>query len=137
MTLFVCLTGCASLAPDSRDSSEDNAGDKNRAPDQQSSASPVGASPDEEGFTENPAVVHLLDRAEQAVSRDELSLAEALADRALRIQRTAARGYLILATVQLDNGNLRRASDLARQGLLYTPENSMMESKLLDILGVE
>lgn len=73
---------------------------------------------------ELPAVSYLLNLAENALEEEDFEKANALADRALKIERKTARAYLILALVQDRQGSIQRAYSLAKQGLLYTSEKT-------------
>ena len=84
---------------------------------------------------ELPAVAYLLDQAEDALINNDLDRAAALSDRALQIERKSARAYLIIARAHQLGNNLRSALSSARQGLLYTTENSFVGRQLTALLG--
>lgn len=126
------ISGCASAPLVNSDGNQSGTIDQieDEATEDQA---PVATTP-ENLAPEVYAVEHLLNQAEQAGSQRDFDLAEALAERALRIQRTAARAYLVLAQVQVGLNNKDRASDFAQQGLLYTSEGSSLELRLLRLL---
>lgn len=83
---------------------------------------------------ENAAVAYLLDSAEIASNQREFAKAEALVERALRIQRTAVRAYRVAATIQVQQGNSIKAENLARQGMVYAVDGSEEALNLRKIL---
>lgn len=78
----------------------------------------------EEIQRESPAIVYLLDQAEQALLAKDYVTAGSLADRALRLDRTAARAYLVGAQVLFEQGHIQMGLNLAKQGVLYSSEDS-------------
>lgn len=83
---------------------------------------------------ENAAVTFLLNSAEGAIEENEHAKAQALVDRALRIQRTAARAYLVAARIQMEQGDEFEAQNLARQGVVYALDGSPTALNLRKIL---
>ena len=77
------------------------------------------------------AVKYLLDQAQKALDNFEVDRASALSDRALQIDRKSPRAYLVLAQIQSLKKKPEQARVIARQGLLYTPENSLVGQQLL------
>lgn len=132
--LIIFLSGCAVVS--GTDSSA--SGNTEAEPGGTSSPGDITENPvarDREAVQpESDAVRYLLDNAERSLEIEDYSRAQALADRALRIERTTARAYLISALVQLGYGDILKAQDLARQGLLYTSSETNIGRKLLAVV---
>ena len=83
---------------------------------------------------EPEAVAYLLDQSQSELNRARYVQAQVLAERALRIDRKAARAYLLLAKIHKASGDLVRAKQFARQGLLYVDSGSSVGRALKQIL---
>lgn len=70
------------------------------------------------------AVKYLLDSAQEALLNNQLDRAEAVANRALKIDRRAARAYLVKAEAQYRLENYQQSLVTAEQGLIYAPSDS-------------
>ena len=88
----------------------------------------------EEG-TESDVATYLLDEAENSLDRDNHERARGQAERALAVEPTAARAYLILARVEYAEGHPEQAAELARQGLESSSDSDEIFGKLNQILS--
>lgn len=85
--------------------------------------------------SESDVTTYLLDEAENSFQRENYEKARGQSERALTLEPTAARAYLILAKVELAEGRPERAAEMARQGLASSKDSNEMFKQLNQILG--
>ena len=95
----------------------------------------VEVSVGEEEGTESDVATYLLDEAENSFERENYERARGQSERALTVEPTAARAYLILARVELAEGRPEQAAEMARQGLASSSDSDETFEELNQILG--
>ena len=95
----------------------------------------VEVSVGEEEGTESDVATYLLDEAENSFERENYERARGQSERALTVEPTAARAYLILARVELAEGRPEQAAEMARQGLASSSDSDEIFEELNQILG--
>ena len=88
-----------------------------------------------EEVDESEVVAYLLDEAEQSLRDDNLSKARGQAERAVTLEPTAGRGYLILAEIALQEDDPEAAAEAVRQGLASVSDSDEVFQRLNQVLG--
>ena len=89
----------------------------------------------EEEGAESDVATYLLDEAENSFERENYEKARGQSERALTLEPTAARAYLILARVEMAEGRPDQAAEMARQGLASGSDSDEIFEQLNQILG--
>lgn len=88
-----------------------------------------------EEVDESEVVGYLLDEAEQSFDDGNLSKAKGQAERAIALEPTAGRSYLILAEIALKEKKPDAAAEAVREGLASVSDSDEVFDQLNEVLG--
>lgn len=83
----------------------------------------------------NPVVGRLITQGWDLFYAREYDRAIATGERAMRLERTNAEIYYLLARCHQQQSRIDQARQLTRQGLVYSPKGSLMERQLNTLLA--
>lgn len=84
---------------------------------------------------ESDVLAYLLDEAQNSFEKENYEKARGQSERALTLEPNAARAYLILARIELLDGNNEVAAELAKKGLSTSADSSPIFEQLNEVLG--
>ena len=91
--------------------------------------------PLEDSKEESDVAAYLLDEAQSSLDKGNYEKARGQSERALLLEPSAARAYLILARTNLEEGRLTDAAEMARLGLASAPDSDSIFTQLNQILA--
>lgn len=84
---------------------------------------------------ESEVLAYLLNEAQNSFEKENYEKARGQSERALTLEPNAARAYLILARIELLNGNNDVAAELARKGISGSEHSGPVFEQLNEVLG--
>lgn len=84
---------------------------------------------------ESDVAAYLLDEAENSFQRENYEKARGQSERALTLEPTAARAYLILARIEIIEARPEQAAEMARQGLASSSDSDEVFEQLNQVLA--